>query len=137
MNFIRLNSIYNCIIIAILTSCTFSSSNFKLGEKLYTTHCSSCHGIKAEGLGEWYPAISDKILAKEPDRSLLALKIRNGISLDSIYKIQSKYRLSEMPANRNLNDVDISNILNYLNNEYWKGEPFTIKEIKDQLNNAK
>ncbi len=120
-----------------LAACTYSTNTFKVGESIYSNFCSSCHGMNAEGLGDWYPSLLNPNLSLGAERKFLASKIKFGISLDSMSYIDSKYRNTEMPANTNFNEIDICNLLNYLNSKYWKGEAFTIQEVKYQLNSVK
>lgn len=116
------------LIVLITISCNLSINTYKSGKSNYEFHCASCHGNSAEGMGEWFPGLQDLEIIKS-NRNELAAWIRHGISRDSTAMFKSRYNLSEMPANPSISETEICNILNYLNDEYWKLKPFTLQEI--------
>ncbi|MEP7195796.1 MAG: cytochrome c [Saprospiraceae bacterium] len=121
------NSIF-LFLIVISLSCTVSTSSYKEGKFIYTKYCSSCHGLNAEGLGKWYPSLTDTSYIKI-NRSKLASWIRFGISRDSNAINKSRFNLVDMPENKYLQDADLCNILNYLNEQYWHQAAFNIEEL--------
>ncbi|MEO6190897.1 MAG: cytochrome c [Saprospiraceae bacterium] len=129
---IRFNLILFTFIIISTNSCKISTSSYKEGKFLFETYCSSCHGKNAEGLGQWYPPLTDSSYILN-HRTQLAAWIRQGIGRDSNTVFKGRYLQVEMPANKTIADVEICNILNYLNEIHWHGKLFTIDEIKASL----
>lgn len=120
-------------ILILLSSCNVSTSSYKEGKYIYEKNCASCHGIDAEGLGDWYPSLYDKNYIIS-NRNKLASWIRYGISMDSNAIYKSRFHQVDMPENKLIQDVEICNILNYLNEKYWHNSPFEIAEIRATLN---
>lgn len=113
-------------------SCGLSTSAYKEGAFLYETHCSSCHGHDAEGLGSWYPSLRDTAYLRL-NRINMAPWIRHGISRDSASIFHGRFNQADMPENKVLKAADISNILNFLNERHWKFNPFSIAEVEASL----
>ena len=101
------------------------------GKALYTTHCSNCHLDEGTGVGQLIPplAASDWLRENQADatRSLRYGQqgeiVVNGVTYDH-----------EMPANEELTDFQIVNIMNYIN-QAW-GNDFgtvTVTEAREWL----
>lgn len=101
------------------------------GQKLYVTHCKSCHGAKGEGLGMLYPPLTDTTyLLKHRDQ--LACIVRNGMT--GPIEVHGKSYEGDMPANPELTNVDIAYILTYITTTFGNStETYTQEEVKRSL----
>ena len=105
--------IFGVILIFTLSYCQYSTQPFKEGKVAYDFYCAPCHGTQAEGLSQLYPGLLDTAYIRS-HRSELKNWIRQGIS-----SAQLRHGQTEMPENKKLNDIDIVNILNYCNQQFW------------------
>lgn len=81
---------------------------YQQGHNLYRFHCESCHMEDGSGLAGLIPSLeTSKIIDSD---SLICL-IRNGLKVNPSTGQQ-------MPANRTLSEVEITNIVNYLRSLY-------------------
>ncbi len=85
------------------------------GEKLYITHCASCHRIDGAGVKDLFPPLAD-VDWVTGDKGKLIRTVLFGLS-EPIEVNGSTYN-QEMPSNINLSDVEIANILTYIRNNF-------------------
>ena len=79
---------------------------------MYKSYCANCHMDTGEGLGALIPPINGvEYLAKNHDR--LPCLVRYGLQ-DSIV-VNGKSYAEQMPPADKLSDIDITNVLNYVN----------------------
>lgn len=101
------------------------------GQKLYVTHCQSCHGSKGEGLGMLYPPLTDTAYLQR-NRGKLACIVKNGMT-DPI-EINGKTYEGNMPGNPRLTNIDIAYILTYITTTFGNStETYTQEEVKNSL----
>ncbi|MGM0505904.1 MAG: PQQ-dependent sugar dehydrogenase [Bacteroidota bacterium] len=85
------------------------------GQQLYTTHCSSCHGANAEGMGAIAPGLSDNSYLEGDIEQLIDVVLRGSEAIErdgpAIYEWA-------MPAFATLDNEEIATILTYLRNRY-------------------
>lgn len=80
------------------------------GETLYRFHCESCHMQDGSGLAHLIPALDEsKLLLSDPEK--LVCLIRKGLPVN--VKTGQK-----MPPNTGLNDVEMTNLVNFLGYKY-------------------
>lgn len=109
-------------------SCTFSPETYKEGKQVYENYCSGCHGIKMEGLKDLYPSLDD-IKWYDQNRNHIPCWLKHGITIKNL-----KRGKQEMPAHTELSNIQICNVLNYLNSSNWKLKtPFSLEEIDYNL----
>jgi len=126
------------ILITILLACAFGSCEqqpYKMGERLYKVHCSNCHMDNGEGLGALIPPLlgSDYLA---PNRDRLACMIRNGLQ-DTIV-VNGKTYAEQMVGNTQLNEIQITNVLNYVLQKWGNNiPPFTFEEVQQSLAGCK
>ena len=108
----------------IILSC--QANPYKQGKTLYTFHCESCHMEDGSGLEQLIPGLGEStLISKYPD-SLVCL-IRHGLPLNPKTNQQ-------MPPNTTLNEVELTNLINYLQEEYADPEvAVKVEEVKTWL----
>jgi len=100
-------------------------------EQLYSKNCGSCHLGTGEGVGGLVPSLIDTQLF-EQNRTELICITKNGIVTDD----GSGFTYA-MPANKDLSDTEITNILNYIRNQWHKEtQVFSIREIQKTLSSC-
>lgn len=101
------------------------------GQKLYATHCQSCHGARGEGLGMLYPPLTDTLYLRK-NRAQLACIVKNGMTAP--VEVHGKIYKGDMPGNPALTNVDIAYILTYITTNFGNDtETFTQDEVKTSL----
>lgn len=95
------------------------------GQALYKTHCENCHQIDGKGLAGLYPPINGSDFLKK-NKNQIICGIRNGLN-DTIV-VNGKTYHQPMPANKQLQGIDVAEITTYIYNE-WGGET-TITDVK-------
>ena len=78
---------------------------------MYTAHCANCHGDQGQGLGALIPPLANADYMVK-NRSQLACILVNGLN-DTIVVNGKEYSGQPMPANAELSEIHIANILNY------------------------
>lgn len=116
---LRINGLI--LLILALASCQ-SSQELKLeqyyseGYQLYTTHCANCHQAEGTGLANLYPPIKgSSYLLRKAD---LVCLIKNGLAGE--IQVAGKTYNRPMPANPKLPDLEIAEIVTYVNNTWGK-----------------
>lgn len=105
---------------------------YQEGGRLYSVHCANCHGEDGKGLGALIPPLAgaDYLLAQ---RSRLPCIVVNGLS-DTITVNGVVFGGQPMPANSLLTDIQVTNVLNYINNSWGNNLPdFTLLEVRGML----
>lgn len=128
---------YLCLIfgaLALIQAC--QRDPYREGALLYKTQCANCHGDDGQGLGELIPPLakSDYLALHRAELPCLLVKGQN----DTIVVNGKKYYDQAMPANETLSDVQVSNILNYVHNNWGNEQPdFTLDEVRKALKGCK
>jgi mono/diheme cytochrome c family protein len=131
-NFMRkvFTKLFSFIILLItFTSCQ-SEEKVKLeqyyigGKEIYEKNCANCHQKDGKGLQNLYPPIAGSDFLKNKEQVILAIK--SGISGEIV--VNGKKYNQPMPANNQLQNLDIAEVVTYIYNE-WGGEK-TITETK-------
>jgi mono/diheme cytochrome c family protein len=99
--------------------------------RLYNAHCMNCHGTDGEGLRKLIPPLAGSDFMQE-NKDRLACIIRYGLRGEITVNGETYHH--PMPGNEQLSEVDITNIINYINQSWSQGEEFVSPvEIKRQL----
>jgi cytochrome c551 len=123
-------------LIFLLPSCQ-SNEKLKLeqyyigGKEIYEQNCANCHQKDGKGLQNLYPPIAGSDFLK--DKTKVILLIKNGISGE--IGVNGKNYNQPMPANNQLQNLDIAEVVTYIYNE-WKVEykVTTTEEVAKVLN---
>ncbi|MDQ3017365.1 MAG: cytochrome c [Bacteroidota bacterium] len=94
---------------------------YKQGEAIYEYHCENCHMADGSGLEKLIPPLSSSNLMMDTTGTLVCL-IRKGLPFNEETRQQ-------MPANLILNEVELANLLNFLQNKY--GLPNQAVKVSD------
>ncbi len=97
------------------------------GQAIYTKSCANCHGEKGEGLKNLYPKIYQSKVLNDP--AFLVCLIKNGKQ-----NKDQKVGLM-MPSNPTLYDLDIAQLVTYMNVSFNQTEKMmSADEVKAFLN---
>jgi len=113
-------------ILCLWFSLSCQSNPYKQGRTLYAFHCESCHMADGSGLVKLIPGLkSSNLISQSPD-SLVCL-IRHGLALNPLTGQQ-------MPPNTTLNEVEMANLINYLQVEHANPQKaIKVDEVKSWL----
>lgn len=127
------------ILVAVVsfTSCQ-SAEKIKLeqyyigGKELYEQNCANCHQKDGKGFQNLYPPIAGSDYLKNKEKVIYIIK--NGLSGEIM--VNGKKYNQPMPANNQLTNLDIAEVVTYIYNE-WNGETkiTEVKEVEKVLNN--
>ena len=107
------NWLFVFILSLVAYSCDYQP--YQQGKVLYDFHCANCHGEQGEGLRNLIPPIA-KADYVQKNQSDLACLIKNGIKGPIV--VNGKTYDTQMVGITTLNDVQINNIINYINNSW-------------------
>jgi mono/diheme cytochrome c family protein len=113
-----------------LTSCQ-SEEKIKLeqyyigGKEVYELNCANCHQKDGKGLQSLYPPVAGSDYLKNKDKVIYLIK--NGLVGEIL--VNGKKFNQPMPANNQLTNLDIAEVVTYIYNE-WNGET-KITEVKE------
>jgi cytochrome c553 len=101
------------------------------GKEIYEQNCANCHQKDGKGLQNLYPPIAGSDYLKDKTKVILAIK--NGLSGEIL--VNGKKYNQPMPANTQLQNLDIAEVVTYIYNE-WKVETkiTTVAEVEEILN---
>jgi mono/diheme cytochrome c family protein len=118
--------LFACLIVVSATAC--EDQTYQSGGRLYKTACANCHMDTGEGLGALIPPIAGSdFLGK--NRDLLPCLVRNGIR-DTI-TVNGKTYAENMPGMPGLSDIQITNLLNFINTTWGNKNPaYSYEEVE-------
>jgi len=98
-----------------------SEQYFAEGYQLYTTNCANCHQADGKGMANLYPPLTGSKLIS--DKETMACIIRYGMK-DTIL-VNGKSFNRPMPANSKLQELEIAEIITYVNMKWGKDSLYT------------
>lgn len=116
-------------------ACQLSPETYKEGKILYMNNCASCHGESMQGLGKIYPSLINLDSLQYPVDDLICLISKGSKQTEDSLSTGELISLP-MPAFPKLSAIQINNILNYLNAQYWKMEPFQLDQTVKVLSSC-
>lgn len=127
---IRTIFIFSFIAGLLLSACS-GEATYTEGKSLYDQHCLNCHMDDGKGMGELYPPLAAADVLKASGAGA-ACWIRNG--LKGSIKVNGIEYDNVMTANKGLSAIEITNILNYVNNAWGNKRDFiTLEEVMTAL----
>lgn len=120
------------LIIALsLLAFTSCEQKYNQGKVMYEFHCSGCHLEDGTGLGEIYPPLTKSAYTLEHIHDFACI-ISKG--MQGPITVDGKTYDGEMPGNKGLSAVEITNIINYMNHTFDYGlAPLKLEEIMKDL----
>ena len=103
------------------------------GKEIYEKNCANCHQKDGKGLQNLYPPIAGSDFLK--DKTKVILLIKNGISGEIV--VNGKKYNQPMPANNQLQNLDIAEVVTYLYNEWNVEDKITTTEEVERILNKK
>jgi mono/diheme cytochrome c family protein len=98
------------------------------GRKTYDKVCSPCHSADAKGIPSFSPALSGSKIVLGPDSKLIRVLLKGSAELKNYPGRNNK---NEMPAQADLKDRRIANLLTYIRNNFGNKAPaITADEVK-------
>lgn len=98
------------------------------GKKTYDRICSACHMPDAKGIPNFSPALSGSEIVLGPSNKLIRVMLKGSAELKTYPKHNNK---NEMPAQADLKDRRIANLLTYIRSNFGNKAPaVTADEVK-------
>jgi len=98
------------------------------GKKTYDRVCSPCHSADAKGIPSFSPALSGSKIVLGPSNKLIRVILKGSAELNNYPGHNNK---NEMPAQADLKDRRIANLLTYIRNNFGnKAAVITADEVK-------
>ncbi|MEM1216735.1 MAG: cytochrome c [Bacteroidota bacterium] len=122
-----------CTLIFTLPNCG-ESEPYPQGKNLYSFHCQNCHMEDGVGLGALIPPLAGAdYMAQHQDQ--MACIIQYGL-MDTIVVNGVTY-MEPMAGIEGLNNIQITNLINYINHAWGNDYGFvTVEQIDEQLKNC-
>lgn len=118
-------------VLALLTTACQNAEELKTeqyfaeGYQIYTKNCSNCHQENGKGMANLYPPLVGSPALK--DKALMACIIKNGMK--GSITVEGKKFSRPMPANPKLMDLEIAEIITYVNMKWNKDSVYTHTEF--------
>lgn len=126
MPYTRTFPLYAIFLILLLFIVGCQREPYSQGEVLYRYHCENCHMADGSGLGKLIPPLDSAKLTLSDPAKLVCL-IRNGLPVN-------KLTGQQMPANRKMNEVEMTNLVNFLGSKYASNpQTVIVPEVKKML----
>jgi cytochrome c551 len=104
------------------------------GLTLYRQRCQNCHGAEGVGLGRLYPPLAKSDYLQNTAK--VACGIRNGMNGEM--KVNGVMYKGQMPAQTDLTDGEIAQLLTYLHNDWGNdGASFRREDVAPLLEKCK
>jgi mono/diheme cytochrome c family protein len=121
---------------ALLALCTLLSLGscepkpYKQGKALYEKNCQSCHQPDGSAIAQLVPPLAGSDVLSQG--AAIACIIRNG--LQGSIRVNGVEYNQPMPSNELLSEIQIANILNYINNSWGNsGSYISYQMVNDAL----
>ncbi|MFK7900521.1 MAG: cytochrome c [Cyclobacteriaceae bacterium] len=112
-----------------------NSTEFIKGKKIYDALCANCHAPKGQGIGKLYPPLAQSDYLAANTRSIACLIKRGSQEPMTVNGVTYKM---PMPAQNGLNEVEISDLLNYIFNAWGnKLGPVTQEQVLEDWEECK
>jgi cytochrome c len=106
------------------------SNRHAQGERLYISYCAPCHGEQGEGLKALYPPLKNSDYYIEFKENLACI-IRYGMEEQIV--VNGKPYQQKMTGIATLGEVEISNLINYMNHLWYPNEPYLSLELTKRM----
>lgn len=121
------------VMLSLTTAC--ENQTYQSGGRLYATICANCHMDTGEGLSALIPPLAGSDYLAN-NRDLLPCIVRHGLK-DTIV-VNGKIYAENMAGMPGLSDIQITNLLNYINTSWGNHNPvFSYEEVTALLGGCK
>jgi len=112
-----------------------STTEFLKGKKIYEARCANCHKNSGTGMGTLYPPIAQSdYLINNIEKVICSIKYGENQEI----VVNGKTYKMPMPPQADLNEVEISDVMNYIMNSWGnKMGPITLKKVEETLAKCK
>lgn len=118
-------------IVAVFSVVNCNQNPYSHGKIMYENFCVNCHMEDGSGLGGNIPPLAGADFLKTNAHQIACI-IRYGIEEELI--VNGRKYTTPMQGVPQLKDVEIANIINYINHEWGNDNGYTtIKEVQKQL----
>ncbi|MCH2042555.1 MAG: cytochrome c [Saprospiraceae bacterium] len=124
---------YKVLFVILLGVILMSSCGQKYGDGklVYDTYCENCHMEDGKGLEELYPPLANSDYLRNGGAAIACL-IRNGAHEKML--VNGIEFNNAMPANPKITLIEMTNLLNYINNAWGNSNGFTnMRDIETVL----
>lgn len=110
------------------------TQTYQGGNRLYELMCANCHMESGEGLGALIPPLANSdFLAKNREKLPCILKY----GLHDTIVVNNKTYAENMTGVLALSEIQITNLLNYVNSSWGNNNPpYTFEEVRGMLEKA-
>ena len=124
------------LLILIALSTIYCQNNiYAQGERIYATYCANCHGEDGSGLKNLYPPLNNSDYYKENQEKVACIVLEG---LEDEITVNGKDYMMPMAGFSNLTDVDLANLINYINTAWDNNLPeVTVLQVKKYLEKCK
>jgi Cytochrome C oxidase, cbb3-type, subunit III len=116
-----------CAVLLLILAFACENQTYQSGGRLYKTMCANCHMDSGEGLGALIPPLAGADYLGE-NREKLPCIIRHGLQ-DTIV-VNGKTYAEHMAGMPGLSDIQVTNLLNYINTSWGNNNPvYSYEEV--------
>jgi len=110
------------------------TTEFLNGKKIYETRCANCHKKDGKGMGALFPPIAaSDYLPKNIDKVICSIKYGSN----EVLVVNGKSYKMPMPPQADLNEIEISDVMNYILNSWGnKHGPINVEKVQEALSNC-
>ncbi|MEO1515141.1 MAG: cytochrome c [Bacteroidota bacterium] len=121
-----------CVLFVIIFGYIACQENpYRQGKNLYTAYCATCHMEEGQGLKGLFPPIAGADYLEEHFEELPCI-IRYGLEGEIV--VNGRSYNQPMLAIKNINEIEIANIMNFINREWRNVDDFVSPEqVRQQL----
>ena len=92
------------------------------GENLYKANCQNCHSSDGSGLGKLIPPLTNNFILKNKVNTICGIKF----GWQGTLEVDGKIYNGQMPANQQLTNLEIAEILTFVTNSWGQQNGITI-----------
>jgi len=119
------------VLLGIIWGCQSGEKTYNEGAMLYEQHCANCHMEDGTGLEELYPPLAKSDMLESLGASTACI-IRNG--LEGEIRVNGTVYNNKMLPIETLSAVEMTNIINYINNAWGNKRAFIeLREVEKAL----
>lgn len=120
------------VLVLVTNAC--KTDKYTQGKVLYDKYCVNCHNENGENLAELIPPLANSDFLVKQKGNLACLIYYGHKGKMTVNGVEYN---QQMPANANFNDIDIANVINYINNNFGNDNGYMpLNEVQDALNDC-